>query len=63
MSNSSPLAQRARWMALLAKAPPPVLRAAVAAFGELPAFTWLRRPQVGLAMVRARTGAQIRLAA
>ncbi len=43
-------------MALLARAPTAVLRDAVAAFGELPSYTWLRRPQSGLAMVRARTG-------
>ena len=43
-------------MSLLAKAPVPVLRAAVVAFGATPAYTWLRRPQIGLAMVRARTG-------
>lgn len=51
-------------MSLLAKAPFPVLSEAVAAFGDLPGFTWLRRPQVGLAMVRARaggTGAQFNL--
>ncbi len=41
---------------MLAKAPASVLREAVATFGALPAYTWLRRPQIGLAMVRARTG-------
>ena len=43
-------------MSVLAKAPTVVLREAVTAFGDLPAYTWLRRPQIGLAMVRARTG-------
>lgn len=43
-------------MSLLAKAPMPVLRDAVAGFGELPTYSWLRRPEIGLAMVRARTG-------
>ncbi len=56
MSTLSLNPDRARWMSLLAKAPPQVLRAALADFGALPEFTWLRRPQVGLAMVRARTG-------
>ena len=51
-------------MSLLAKAPMPVLRDAVAGFGVLPTYSWLRRPEIGLAMVRARTGgtgAQINL--
>ena len=56
MENSLLYAERANWMSLLAKAPPAVLRDAVSSFGTLPAHTWLRRPQVGLAMVRARTG-------
>lgn len=49
-------APRARWMSLLARAPSPVLHDAAAAFGTLPAYTWLRRPEIGLAMVRARAG-------
>lgn len=53
---SHPNPERARWMALLAKSPPDVLSKAVAQYGGLPAFTWLRRPEIGLAMVRARTG-------
>ena len=51
---------RASWMSLLAKAPRPVLIEAVnqytRQYGLLPAYTWLRRPEIGLAMVRARTG-------
>lgn len=43
-------------MSLLAQAPSSMLRDAVDAFGALPAYTWLRRPQTGLALVRARTG-------
>jgi alpha-D-ribose 1-methylphosphonate 5-triphosphate synthase subunit PhnG len=43
-------------MSLLARSPGPVLCEAVTAFGPLPPYTWLRRPQIGLAMVRARTG-------
>ncbi len=48
--------ERARWMSILAKAPAPELAASVRQFGELPAYLWLRKPETGLAMVRARTG-------
>lgn len=51
---------RASWMSLLAKAPGPVLIEAVSQYtqqhGLLPSYIWLRRPEIGLAMVRARTG-------
>ena len=43
-------------MSILAKAPPALLANAVAAFGTLPDFALLRKPETGLAMVRARTG-------
>lgn len=43
-------------MSLLAKSPFHVLSKAADAYGTLPGFTWLRQPEVGLAMVRARTG-------
>jgi len=48
--------ERARWMSILAKAPAAELCASVQQFGELPAYLWLRKPETGLAMVRARTG-------
>lgn len=48
--------ERARWMSLLAKAPAPLLARAASDFGTLPAYLWLRQPEVGLAMVRGRTG-------
>ena len=48
--------ERARWMSILAKAPAPELAASVRKFGELPSYLWLRKPETGLAMVRARTG-------
>jgi alpha-D-ribose 1-methylphosphonate 5-triphosphate synthase subunit PhnG len=55
--NTNPnQAERARWMSILAKAPAETLAAAVERFGELPAYLWLRKPETGLAMVRARTG-------
>jgi len=51
---------RARWMSLLAKAPGTVLVEAVRQYtrqhGSFPTYVWLRRPEIGLAMVRARTG-------
>lgn len=50
-------APRKAWMSVLAKAPKghigPLLDAAVAR----PAFTWLRAPEIGSAMVRGRAGA------
>ena len=48
--------ERARWMSILAKAPAAELAARVLQFGELPSYLWLRKPETGLAMVRARTG-------
>lgn len=56
-------AARQRWLAVLALAPCEALEHALAAC-EPPALTWLRRPQIGLFMVRARaggTGAQFNL--
>lgn len=48
--------ERAGWMSLLAKAPRDTLLEAAGRYGELPSFTWLRKPETGLAMVRARAG-------
>lgn len=48
--------ERSRWMSILAKAPAAELAASVQQFGELPSYLWLRKPEMGLAMVRARTG-------
>lgn len=56
MDHHTPSSERARWMSLLAKASCDILSRAVAQYGELPPYLWLRRPEVGLAMVRARTG-------
>jgi alpha-D-ribose 1-methylphosphonate 5-triphosphate synthase subunit PhnG len=51
---------RALWMSLLAKAPSTILADTVNEYtrlhGSLPSYVWLRRPEIGLAMVRARTG-------
>lgn len=54
--NSILKSDRARWISLLAKAPGKTLHEAVTRYGELPQYEWLRRPEIGLAMVRARTG-------
>jgi len=56
--------RRAAWMRVLALAGADELDRAFAGLGELPARRWLRVPQTGLAMVRARaggTGAQFNL--
>ncbi|WP_082033342.1 phosphonate C-P lyase system protein PhnG [Celeribacter indicus] len=50
------LTARQGWMGLLAAADPGALAARLAALGELPAFEWLRAPEVGGVMVRGRAG-------
>jgi alpha-D-ribose 1-methylphosphonate 5-triphosphate synthase subunit PhnG len=52
----STTSDRARWISLLAKAPRNTLSEAVKRYGAMPDYEWLRRPESGLAMVRARTG-------
>lgn len=47
--------ERSEWMGLLARAPLATLEAWVAKRGR-DAFTWLRVPETGLFMVRARAG-------
>jgi len=56
--------QRAAWMRVLALAGADALDAALRGLGPLPERRWLRPPQTGMAMVRARaggTGAQFNL--
>jgi alpha-D-ribose 1-methylphosphonate 5-triphosphate synthase subunit PhnG len=48
--------QRRRWMSALALASTEELEARWATLPERPRYTLLRRPEVGLVMVRARTG-------
>lgn len=59
-SNATTRPARAHWISVLAKAPGAALVEAVSAYiqqqGSLPSYVWLRRPEIGLAMVRARTG-------
>lgn len=53
-------AARRRWMSVLAKANAAELEQAIAAtrdkLGDLPAYRPIRRPEVGMTMVRARAG-------
>ncbi len=49
-------APRKAWMSLLAKAPEGRIAALLHEVMGQPKFTWLRPPEIGSAMVRARTG-------
>ena len=49
-------APRARWMGILARATRQELENALATLPQLPAYELLRRPEIGLAMVRGRAG-------
>lgn len=46
--------RRQRWLSLLAKAPAVRLEALWGGFGSVPAYTLLRRPEIGLVMVQGR---------
>ncbi len=50
------LAARRSWMALLAKASREDLEAVWNALADAPPHRWLRRPEIGLVMVRGRAG-------
>ncbi|HET7792681.1 MAG TPA: phosphonate C-P lyase system protein PhnG [Rhizobacter sp.] len=52
--NSSDTAQRQAWLAVLAHAPRDALAGHAAAATAGQAFDWLREPETGLALVRAR---------
>ncbi len=47
---------RRDWLGVLARAPAPVLEAALASIGTLPAYKRLRPPEAGLVMARGRIG-------
>ncbi|MFW2544909.1 phosphonate C-P lyase system protein PhnG [Primorskyibacter sp. 2E107] len=47
---------RKTWMSRLARAPQGRVSELLKAFGPLPAFEWLRAPEVGSTMVRGRAG-------
>ena len=49
-------AARRRWLGVLAKARLDELEGAWRALGAKPAYEWLRRPEVGMVMVRGRAG-------
>ena len=58
-ANDGGIKERREWMALLARAPLPMLESwmrGAAESGSLPGHIWLRKPESGLAMLRARAG-------
>ncbi len=58
-SNPASSARRRAWMAVLARTPRAALESALAVAldgAPVPDYDWLRAPQTGLAMVRARIG-------
>lgn len=50
------VADRRRWMGVLARGRRDELEAAWTGLGGPPSFEWLRRPETGLVMVRGRAG-------
>ncbi|MEO3431292.1 phosphonate C-P lyase system protein PhnG [Pelagibius sp. CAU 1746] len=54
--NDPAQAARQRWISVLAKAKLDELESAWEDLADKPAYDWLRRPEVGMVMVRARTG-------
>lgn len=48
--------ERRRWMSVLAKAELGELEGAWERLADKPAYAWLRRPEAGMVMVRARAG-------
>ncbi len=56
-ATTSPAAapdRRQRWLSILAKAPADRLEALWATLGSVPAYTVLKRPEIGLVMLRGR---------
>ena len=56
LSSTDPNAARQHWMAVLARAPAAAIEAGLSRHGPLPAWTRVRGPEAGLAMVRGRAG-------
>lgn len=54
--GSPEIAQRQRWMGVLARADVDVLERGLAALTEQPAYQTLRAPETGLVMMRGRAG-------
>lgn len=48
--------ERQAWMAILAKSSVTDIERQVQTLGELPSYTFLRQPEIGLTMVRGRAG-------
>jgi len=55
-TDSTDIAARQRWMAVLARADSAELEAAWAGLADKPAYRLLRKPEVGLVMARGRVG-------
>src|SRR5260370_1075502 len=53
-SPAAAQAGRQRWLSILAKAPADRLDALWPGIGEVPAYTLMRRPEIGLVMVQGR---------
>lgn len=56
MSKKYDFAKRQDWLGLLAVAPQAEVSDGLDRLGLSPAFTWLRKPQIGSVMVRGRQG-------
>ncbi len=54
VSNTDAQTRRQRWLSLLAKAPTDRLEALWGEIGSTPTYTVLRRPEIGLVMVKGR---------
>jgi alpha-D-ribose 1-methylphosphonate 5-triphosphate synthase subunit PhnG len=55
-TEDQPIAERQRWMGILARASDAEISALLAAAPELPPHTRLRGPEIGLVMLRGRAG-------
>src|SRR5258708_28323405 len=56
VSLGSDIGERKRWMGILARTPREELESAWAGLDDRPVYKWLRRPEIGLVMVRGRAG-------
>lgn len=56
MTAANHTEDRRHWMGVLAKAPQSELERLWPELGPLPEWSWLRRPEIGLVMVRGRMG-------
>ena len=56
VAKGDAIADRRRWMGILARATTDELAAAWESVADKPAFRWLRRPETGMVMARGRVG-------